>query len=135
MQQRLQKLLAAAGIASRRACEALIGEGRVTVNGARVTEPGIKADPDVDDVRVDGKPIATSVAPIYLALNKPTGYVTTVKDPHAQHTVMHLLQGVTGRVSPVGRRDADSAGLPLLTNDGALTERPTHPSHQVNRTY
>jgi 23S rRNA pseudouridine2605 synthase len=135
MEQRLQKLLASAGIASRRSCEALIAEGRVTVNGQKVTEPGTKADPDVDDIRVNGKPISSNVEHIYIALNKPTGYVSTVSDRHADHTIMELVRAIPGRLYPVGRLDADSAGLLLLTNDGAFTERMTHPSHQVPKTY
>jgi 23S rRNA pseudouridine2605 synthase len=135
MEQRLQKLLASAGIASRRSCETLISAGKVTVNGQTITEPGAKADPDTDDIRVDGKPLAKRADPIYIVLNKPTGYVTTVSDPHAQHTVMELVKGIEGRVYPVGRLDADSAGLLLLTNDGDFTQQLTHPSHQVPKTY
>jgi 23S rRNA pseudouridine2605 synthase len=135
MEQRLQKLLAAAGIGSRRSCETLIATGSVTVNGARVTEPGAKADPERDDIRVNGKRIEAPAPPVYIALNKPVGYVTTVSDPHAEHTVMELVRNAPGRIYPVGRLDADSAGLLLLTNDGAFTERLTHPRHQVPRTY
>lgn len=101
----------------------------------RVTEPGAKADPDVDDIRVDGKPIPRETPRITIALNKPPGYVTTVRDPHAKHTVMELVRGLPQRVYPVGRLDADSAGLLLLTNDGELAELLTHPSHQVPKTY
>src|SRR6185436_7694161 len=108
---------------------------RVSVNGQRVTEPGVKADPDVDEISVDGKPITRDVPMVYIVLNKPTGYVTTTRDPHAVHTIMDLVKGVPGRVYPVGRLDADSAGLLILTNDGAFTERMTHPSHQVPKTY
>jgi 23S rRNA pseudouridine2605 synthase len=135
MEQRLQKLLAAAGIASRRSCEALIAAGRVSVNGQPVTELGTKADPDRDEIQVDGKPVDFAVEPIHIVLNKPLGYVSTVSDPHAKHTVMDLVRGMPGRLYPVGRLDADSAGLLLLTNDGAFTERLTHPSHQVPKTY
>jgi len=135
MEQRLQKLLAAAGVASRRACETLILEGRVTVNGVKVTELGSKADPDHDKISVNGKPIMTEVAHVYIVLNKPTGYVSTVSDPHAMHTIMDLVKGAPGRIYPVGRLDADSAGLLLMTNDGAFTEMLTHPSHEVEKTY
>jgi 23S rRNA pseudouridine2605 synthase len=135
MEQRLQKLLASAGIASRRASEALISAGRVTVNGILVTEPGSRADPEVDDIRLDGKPIGVKEPPVYILLNKPLGYVATVRDPHAKQTVMDLVKGVSGRLYPVGRLDADSAGLLILTNDGGFTERLTHPSHQVPKTY
>src|SRR5436190_6666418 len=135
MEQRLQKLLASAGIASRRSSEELISRGKVTVNGAVVTELGAKADPDSDDIRVYGKPLRKDVERLYLLLNKPTGYVTTVKDPHAERTVMQLLKGVATRVYPVGRLDADSAGLLILTNDGDFTKLLTHPSHEVPKTY
>src|SRR5579863_2934754 len=135
MVQRLQKLLAAAGIASRRSCEAIIAQGRVSVNGQIVTEPGARADPATDDIHVDGRRIQAAPEHVYLVLNKPVGYVTTVRDPHAHHTVMDLVQGVPARVYPVGRLDADSAGLLLLTNDGAFTQTLTHPSHQVPKTY
>lgn len=135
----MQKLLAARGIASRRSCESLIKAGRVTVNGVKVTELGTKADPDKDDIRVNNVPLMERVEPIYIVLNKPTGYVTTVSDPHARHTVMDLVEeidrSVYGRVYPVGRLDVDSAGLLFLTNDGEFTERLTHPSHQVTKTY
>jgi len=101
----------------------------------RVTQPGAKADPEKDDVRVDGRRVETAVEHVYIALNKPEGYVTTVSDPHAERTVMDLVRGVPQRIYPVGRLDADSAGLLLMTNDGAFTERLTHPRHQVPKTY
>ena len=135
MEQRLQKLLASAGIASRRSSEELIARGKVTVNGVVVTELGAKADPDSDDIRVFGKPLPRQVERVYILLNKPTGYVSTVKDPHAERTVMHLLRDVNARVYPVGRLDADSAGLLILTNDGEFTKLLTHPSHQIKKTY
>src|SRR5687767_11151402 len=135
MEQRLQKLLASAGIASRRSSEELIARGKVTVNGTVVTEPGAKADPDKDDIRVDGKPLPKDVERVYLLLNKPTGYVSTVKDPHAERTVMQLVRGIGARVYPVGRLDVDSAGLLILTNDGEFTKLLTHPSHEVPKTY
>jgi 23S rRNA pseudouridine2605 synthase len=135
MEQRLQKLLAAAGIGSRRYCEGLIVAGRITVNGNQVTELGAQADAEKDDIRLDGKPIAAKQEHVYLALNKPLGYVTTVKDPHAKHTVMDFVKGVAERIYPVGRLDADSAGLLILSNDGEFTHRLTHPSHQMPKTY
>src|SRR5678816_3364385 len=107
MEARLQTHLAAAGLGSRRACEELIRAGKVRVNGAVVTELGSKIDPDKDKIEVSGKEVDFNVEHFYLVLNKPTGYVTTVSDPHAKHTVMDLVQGVGQRVYPVGRLDAD----------------------------
>ena len=135
MQQRLQKVLAAAGVGSRRHCEELIAAGRVTVNGNKVTTAGVQADPDVDDIRVDRKKLPAAQRHVYLLLNKPTGFVCTVRDRHAERTVMELLKGVPERVVSVGRLDADSAGLLIFTNDGELTQALTHPSHEVPRTY
>jgi 23S rRNA pseudouridine2605 synthase len=133
--ERLQKLLSAAGVASRRAAEELILQGRVSVNGITVTELGTKADPARDDVRVDGRRVKTVERFRYLLLNKPSGYVTTRKDPQRRRTVMDLLEGVREYVYPVGRLDYDSEGLVLLTNDGDLAARLTHPRHEVDRTY
>lgn len=135
MCQRVHKILAAAGIASRRACEDLMRAGRVTVNGRTVTEPGVLADPAADDIRVDGKPIPRQAPRLYIVLNKPTGYASTVRDPHAPHTIMELLHGVPARVYPVGRLDVDTAGLILLTNDGDFAHKLQHPSYGVPRTY
>lgn len=109
--------------------------GRVTVNGLTVTQPGAKADPEADDIRVDGKPIRRDVTRRHILLNKPTGFVTTVHDPHAEHTVMELVRGVRERIYPVGRLDADTAGLLIMTNDGEFAQKLLHPSHQVPRTY
>ena len=131
---RLQKLIAAAGIASRRAAESLMREGRVTVNGAVVSTPGAKADPAADDIRVDGRRVGAGRRR-YLLLNKPRGVVTTRDDPERRRTVMHLLSGVREAVYPVGRLDYDSEGLLLLTNDGELAARLTHPRHRVERVY
>src|ERR1051325_4800467 len=128
MEQRLQKLLAAAGIGSRRYCEGLVSAGRITVNGARVTELGTKADPEVDDIRVDGKPLSSSEKKVYIVVNKPLDIVTTVRDPHAKQTVMQLVKEIPQRIYPVGRLDADSAGLLIMSNDGEFTQRLTHPS-------
>ncbi len=132
---RLQKVIAAAGIASRRAAESLMREGRVTVNGVVTSTPGAKADPAVADIRVDGRRIGTGGRRRYLLLNKPRGVVTTRDDPERRRTVMHLLSGVRESVYPVGRLDYDSEGLLLLTNDGELAARLTHPRHQVERVY
>jgi 23S rRNA pseudouridine2605 synthase len=131
---RLQKILSQAGVASRRAAEKLIADGRVTVNGRTVTEMGIKADPAADDVRVDGRRVKAPERLRYILLYKPKGYVTTRSDPQRRRTVMDLLD-VREYVYPVGRLDYDSEGLLLLTNDGDLAARLTHPRHGVERTY
>jgi 23S rRNA pseudouridine2605 synthase len=135
MQQRLQKVLAQAGIASRRAAEKLIAEGRVSVNGTTVREMGTKADPAHDDVRVDGRRVKATQRRRYILLNKPAGYVSTRADPQRRPTVVDLLHGVREYVYPVGRLDYDSEGLLLLTNDGDLAAQLTHPRHGVDRTY
>ena len=132
---RLQKILSAAGVASRRAAEVLIQEGRVTVNGVASTALGSRADPSCDDIRVDGRRVRVSQRRRYLLLNKPRGYVTTRADPHGRKTVLDLLAGVREYVYPVGRLDYDSEGLLLLTNDGDLAVRLTHPRHGVKRVY
>jgi len=133
--ERLQKIMAATGIASRRKAEEIIAAGRVTVNGAVVMELGTKADPDADDIRVDGKRIARREAFRYYLLNKPKGYVTTVSDPEGRPTVMDLLPKGTERVYPVGRLDYASEGLLLLTNDGALAQLLTKAGSHVPKTY
>ena len=135
MEIRLQKIISAAGIASRRAAEKLISEGRVTVNGTTVTELGTKADPDVDDIRVDERRVKQPQRHRYFLLNKPRGYVTTRSDPQRRPTVIDLLHGVREYIYPVGRLDFDSEGLLLLTNDGDLAARLTHPRHGVARVY
>jgi 23S rRNA pseudouridine2605 synthase len=132
---RLQKILSQAGVASRRAAEKLIADGRVTVNGRTILEMGVKADPAADDIRVDGRRIRAAERLRYILLNKPKGYVTTRSDPQRRRTVMDLLSGVREYVYPVGRLDYDSEGLLLLTNDGDLAARLTHPRHGVERTY
>jgi pseudouridine synthase len=132
---RLQKVLSQAGIASRRAAEKLIAEGRVTVNGQTVREMGVKADPAVDDVRVDGRRVKAAQRHRYILLYKPGGYVTTRSDPQRRRTVIDLLRGVREYVYPVGRLDYDTEGLLLLTNDGDLAALLTHPRHGVERTY
>jgi pseudouridine synthase len=132
---RLQKILSQAGIASRRAAEKLIADGRVSVNGTTVREMGTKADLSVDDIRVDGRRLKGPERVRYILLNKPAGYVTTRSDPQRRPTVIDLLRGVREYVYPVGRLDYDTEGLLLLTNDGDLAARLTHPRHGVERTY
>jgi pseudouridine synthase len=132
--ERLQKILSRAGIASRRAAERLMLEGRVTVNGTTVRELGTKADAGHDDIRVDGRRIRLPERHRYLLLNKPRGYVTTRSDPQRRPTVVDLI-GIKEYVYPVGRLDYDSEGLLLLTNDGDLAARLTHPRHGVPRVY
>ena len=132
---RLQKLLSQAGVASRRSAEKLIEEGRVSVNGRTIREMGVKADPAADDIRVDGRRLRAPERHRYILLNKPAGVVTTRSDPQRRQTVVDLLQGVREYVYPVGRLDYDSEGLLLLTNDGDLAARLTHPRHEVERMY
>ena len=134
MEERLQKLLSAAGVCSRRTAEDYIKAGRVTVNGERA-RLGVRADPDRDDVRLDGKPLPSGAEPVYLLLNKPRGYVSTLSDEKGRRTAADLVAGCGARVYPVGRLDLDSEGLLLMTNDGALAQRLTHPSRQVEKTY
>jgi 23S rRNA pseudouridine2605 synthase len=134
-QERLQKLLAHAGVASRRKAEQLIVEGRVTLNGAVVTELGTKADPQADHIKVDGKRVGAPERLVYLAMNKPKNCVTTVSDPEGRETVMELLHGVKARVYPVGRLDYHSEGLLLLTNDGEFAKRITSAGTHVVKTY
>ena len=133
--ERLQKILSRAGIASRRASELLMLDGRVTVNGATIRELGSKADAAHDDIRVDGRRIKLPEQSVYLLLNKPAGYVTTRSDPQRRPTVMDLIADVREYVYPVGRLDFESEGLLLLTNDGVLAAKLTHPSHGVPRVY
>ena len=135
MEERLQKILSAAGISSRRAAEDIILEGRVRVNGKVVTELGAKADPDNDHVKVDGKLINPKQPKAYIMLNKPAGFVTTMSDPEGRPIVAHLLKGVKVRVYPVGRLDYDTEGLLLLTNDGDFAHLVTHPRHELPKTY
>jgi 23S rRNA pseudouridine2605 synthase len=124
-----------AGVSSRRAAESLITDGRVTVNGQPVTTLGAKATPGVDDVRVDGRRVKVDVRVRYVLLNKPKGYVTTRSDPQKRRTVMDLLGGVREYIYPVGRLDYDTEGLLILTSDGDLAARLTHPRHEVPRVY
>ncbi|MBQ2778062.1 MAG: rRNA pseudouridine synthase, partial [Peptococcaceae bacterium] len=134
-EERLQKYLAAAGVASRRASETLILEGRVAVNGKVVKELGTKVTPEKDKVTVDGKPVQTEEQLVYYLMNKPAGYLTTVKDTHDRPTVMDLLTGIPYRVFPVGRLDFETEGLLLLTNDGEFAYRMTHPKFKIKKTY
>ena len=133
---RLQKVLAAAGIASRRGCEILISEGRVEVNSEIVTEQGRRVDPERDVIRVDGARIPPPRPHRYLALNKPRGVVTTMSDPEGRRTVADLVtEGKKDRLFHVGRLDTDTEGLLILTNDGDFAHRLAHPSYQVPKTY
>ncbi len=134
VEERLQKILSRAGIASRRGAEKVMAEGRVTVNGETVREMGSKADLTRDDVRVDGVRVRTRDRPVYLVLNKPKGAVTTRHDPEGRTTVMDLVPSVAG-LFPVGRLDVTTEGLLLLTNDGDVAERVSHPRYEVPRVY
>lgn len=135
MEERLQKIISRAGIASRRKAEELITAGRVKVNDMAVKELGAKADPQRDEIRVDGALISVALEPVYVMLNKPEGYVTTVSDPEGRPTVMNLVKKIRTRVYPVGRLDFATSGLLLLTSDGELTRFLTHPSSHVPKTY
>ena len=132
--ERLQKVLASAGVASRRDCEALIAAGRVTVNGRVIQEPGTRVDLTQDSVLLDGKPVQQPVERTYLMLHKPVGFVSTADDPQGRPTVVELVD-VPARVFPIGRLDVDSEGLILLTDDGDMTHRLTHPRFAVEKEY
>ena len=134
MKQRLQKLIAAAGLASRRTAEEWIVAGRVTVNG-RVAGLGDGADPGQDEVRLDGRLLTGAATNYYLLLYKPVGYVTTLRDPQGRPTVSELVKSIPARLHPVGRLDLTTEGVLLLTNDGTLTHHLAHPRHQVDKTY
>ncbi|MEW6275493.1 MAG: pseudouridine synthase [Bacillota bacterium] len=133
--ERLHKYLARAGVASRRKCEELIQAGLVKVNDQIVTRLGTSIDPAVDRVEVAGRPVQKPGEKVYILLNKPAGYVTTVHDPQGRPKVLDLLKNVRQRVYPVGRLDYETEGLLLLTNDGELAYALTHPRHQVQKTY
>lgn len=131
---RLQKYLAHCGVAARRKCEAMIAEGRVTVNGQVVTEMGMQVE-EGDAVTVDGRPVMPEEKLYYILYHKPVGEVTTVTDPRGRTTVLDRFRDFPVRLYPVGRLDFDSEGLLLLTNDGDLTQRMLHPSREVDKTY
>ncbi len=135
MLERLQKILSRAGVASRREAEGMITAGRVAVNGTIVTELGSKADPDCDRITLDGRPVRLAEERLYILLNKPVGYVTTMKDPQGRPIVTSLLKGVKERVFPVGRLDYNTEGLLLLTNDGEWANTLAHPRHEVDKEY
>src|SRR6185369_13206548 len=135
MLERLQKIISAAGITSRRASEALILDGRVAVNGIVVTELGSKADPGKDTITVDGKPLKIGEQRIYILLNKPPGYITALKDSQGRPLGTDLLKDVPERVYPVGRLDYNTEGLLLLTNDGEWANRLMHPRHEIEKEY
>jgi 23S rRNA pseudouridine2605 synthase len=134
MTERLQKILSARGIASRRAAEVMIESGRVSVNGIRA-QLGQVADPQVDTILVDGKPIPSENPTVYLMLHKPRGFVTTLSDEKGRRTASQLVADCGYRVYPVGRLDMDSEGLLLFTNDGEFANTMMHPKHEVNKTY
>jgi len=132
---RLQKYMASCGVASRRKSEEFIQAGQVKVNDEIITELGFKVDPAVDRVYFNGDLIEPESEMVYILLNKPTGYITSVKDQFGRPTVLDIIQGIDARIYPVGRLDYDTSGLLILTNDGDLTKKITHPSHKVEKTY
>lgn len=134
MKERIQKIMAQAGLCSRRAAEEMIRTGAVTVNGHKAAL-GDSADPIRDKILVNGKPLRRAEEKVYLMLNKPRGYVSTLKDERGRKTVGQLVRGCKARVYPIGRLDADSEGMLLMTNDGELTLHLTHPSHEAGKTY
>ena len=133
--ERLQKVLAAAGLTSRRGAERLIREGRVAIDGEVVTELGKKVDPDISDVLVDGRKVGAAEMPAYYMFHKPAGFVTTMSDPQGRPTILDLIKGLGPRVYPVGRLDQDVSGLLILTNDGELAKRLMHPSYMIPKVY
>lgn len=132
---RLQKYLANAGVASRRSAEKMISEGRVAVNGDIIREMGVQIDENYDVVEVDGETIKNTEKKYYIMLNKPAGFVTTVSDDKGRPTVMELVSDISARIYPVGRLDYDTEGLLILTNDGDLTYKITHPKYDIAKTY
>jgi pseudouridine synthase len=132
---RLQKYMASAGVASRRKCEKLISDGKVKVNGKVSKLLGVKIDPNIDSVEVDGKKITYAPEKTYVILNKPLNCVSTVSDPQGRKTVLDYVKGINKRIYPVGRLDYDTEGLLLLTDDGELTYKLTHPKHEITKTY
>ena len=134
MKERLQKILSARGVASRRKAEQWIADGRVQVNGC-AAQLGDCADPEIDEILLDGKPLPSQQEYVYIMLNKPRGYVTTLSDEKGRQNVAELVEDLGVRVYPIGRLDMDSEGLLLLTNDGEFANRLMHPSHEVDKTY
>ena len=135
MQERLQKIIANAGITSRRSAEKLIDSGKVSLNGKVITNLGVKADPSKDKIRINGKLLSHSEPKLYILLNKPSGYITSLKDPEGRPTVMDLLKKIRQRVYPVGRLDYDTEGLLIITNDGRFANTLMHPRYKVLKTY
>jgi 23S rRNA pseudouridine2605 synthase len=135
MEERLQKILARSGLASRRKAEEMIREGRVSVNSETVRELGLKADVERDEIRVDGKLVCAEETKTYVMLNKPRGYVTTLSDPQKRPLVISLIPELGLRLFPVGRLDYDSEGLLLMTNDGNFAQHVQHPRYRISKTY
>jgi 23S rRNA pseudouridine2605 synthase len=135
MLERLQKVLAKAGVASRRRAEELIRQGKVRVDGKVVTEMGTKVDSETQNIECDGVALVSREEKVYILLNKPTGYLSTVDDPQGRPIVTDLLKNIAERVYPVGRLDLNTEGALLLTNDGEMAQKILHPSHEVNKTY
>jgi 23S rRNA pseudouridine2605 synthase len=135
MLERLQKVLAKAGVASRRRAEELIRQGKVRVDGKVVTEMGTKVDPETQNIECEGVALVSREEKVYILLHKPTGYLSTVDDPQGRPIVTDLLKNIKERVYPVGRLDLNTEGALLLTNDGELSQKILHPSHEVNKTY
>ncbi|MDH3391809.1 MAG: rRNA pseudouridine synthase [Desulfobulbaceae bacterium] len=135
MLERLQKVLAKAGVASRRRAEELIRQGKVRVDGKVVTEMGTKVDLETQNIECDGVALVSREEKVYILLNKPTGYLSTVDDPQGRPIVTDLLKNIAERVYPVGRLDLNTEGALLLTNDGEMAQKILHPSHEVNKTY
>ena len=132
---RLQKYLVACGVASRRGAEAIIAQGRVFVNGSRVTEMGVQVDEELDEITLDGEPLKLENKKVYIMLNKPAGFVTTVSDDRGRRTVMELVSEINERIYPVGRLDYNSEGLLIMTNDGELANKLMHPRGSVEKNY
>lgn len=135
MQERLQKILAQAGIASRRKAEELIREGKVRVDGMVVTEMGVRVDPATQKIECNGRPVFSLEKKVYILLHKPAGFLSTVRDPQGRPIVTDLLPNIKERIYPVGRLDLDTEGALLLTNDGELAQAVLHPSREVKKTY
>ena len=134
MTERLQKILASRGVASRRKAEEMITQGRVTCNG-QTAHLGDSADPDIDEILLDGKPLPSKAGYVYIMLNKPRGFVTTLSDEKGRRNVAELVSDCGTRVYPIGRLDMDSEGLLLFTNDGIFADRLMHPKHEIEKTY